>query len=64
MPLALVGSELQVLSWNGRGIVVHRTKEFHEQSVAILAQAILAQAVAILAQGLGSSAPPLFVSVD
>ena len=35
MPLALVGSELQVLSWNGRGIVVHRTKEFHNQATAI-----------------------------
>ena len=35
MPLALVGSELQLLSWNGRGIVVHRTKEFHNQGAKI-----------------------------
>ena len=35
MPLALVGSELQLLSWNGRGIVVHRTKDLHNQGAAI-----------------------------
>ena len=35
MPLALVGSELQLLSWNGRGIVVWRSKEHHEQGAAI-----------------------------
>ena len=35
MPLALVGSELQVLSWSGRGIVVHRAKEFHNQGAAV-----------------------------
>ena len=35
MPIALVGSDLQVLSWNGRGIVVHRSKEFFNQGAAI-----------------------------
>ena len=35
MPLSLVGAELQLLSWNERGIVVHRHREFHNQGTAI-----------------------------
>ena len=46
MPLALVGSELQVLSWNGRGIVVHRNKEFHNQATAIKGLAIIGMSCA------------------
>ena len=35
MPISLCGHELQIASWNGRGIVVHRTQEYFDMGNAI-----------------------------
>ena len=35
MPIILCGHELQVASWNGRGIVVHRSHEYFDMGNAI-----------------------------